>query len=119
MNLIIWGYLNLFITTKIVDITAEGLPYVKGVYITTQNESVIKSRILKELDRGVTIFHAEGGYSGKPQNILFSAINRRQVAQLRRIVKQEDPQAFIILMDVNDVMGDGFKTRMIDFQQSK
>ena len=119
LNLIIWGYLNLFITTKIVDITAEGLPYVKGVYITTQKESIIKSRILKELDRGVTIFHAEGGYSGKPQNILFSAINRRQVAQLRRIVKQEDPQAFIILMDVNDVMGDGFKTRMIDFQQTQ
>jgi uncharacterized membrane-anchored protein YitT (DUF2179 family) len=118
LNLVIWGYLNLFITTKIVDITAEGLPYVKGVYITTQNETVIKLRILKELDRGVTIFHAEGGYTGKPQNILFCAINRRQIAQLKRIVKQEDPQAFIILMDVNDVMGDGFKTRMIDFQQT-
>jgi uncharacterized membrane-anchored protein YitT (DUF2179 family) len=119
LNLIIWGYLNLFITTQIVDIAAEGLPYVKGVYIASSNEDKIKERLMKELDRGVTIFHAEGGYTGKPQNILFCAINRRQVAQLRRIVKEEDRNAFIILMDVHDVMGDGFKTRMLDFQQAQ
>ena len=44
-------------------------------------------------------------------------MNRRQVTQLRRIVKEEDPNAFMILMDVHDVLGDGFKTRMIDFSQ--
>jgi uncharacterized membrane-anchored protein YitT (DUF2179 family) len=119
LNLIIWGYLNLFITTQIVDITAEGLPYVKGVYIVSDNEKAIRERILNELDRGVTIFLAEGGYTGKPQNILFCAINRRQVSQLRKVVKEEDRNAFIILVDVQDVMGDGFKTRMIDFQQTE
>lgn len=117
LNLIIWGYLNLFITTKIVDLTAEGVPYVKGAYIVSSCEDAIKERILKELDRGVTIFLAKGGYSGKEQDVLFCAVNRRQVTQLKRIVKEEDPNAFIILMDVHDVLGDGFKTRMIDFQQ--
>ncbi|MDD5361169.1 MAG: YitT family protein [Ignavibacteria bacterium] len=118
LNLIIWGYLNLFITTQIVDITAEGLPYVKGAYIISKFEDVIKDRVINELDRGITIFHSEGGYSGEKQNVLFIVINRRQVTSLRRIVKEEDPKAFMILVDVNDVMGDGFKTRTIDFQQS-
>jgi uncharacterized membrane-anchored protein YitT (DUF2179 family) len=118
LNLIIWGYLNLFITTQIVDITAEGLPYVKGAYIITKFEDIIKERVINELDRGITIFHSEGGYSGEKQNVLFIVINRRQVTSLRRIVKEEDPKAFMILVDVNDVMGDGFKTRTIDFQQS-
>lgn len=117
LNLIIWGYLNLFITTKIVDLTAEGVPYVKGAYIVSTNEDEIKDRILKELDRGVTIFNGKGGYSGKEQDVLFCAVNRRQVTQLRRIVKEEDPNAFMILMDVHDVLGDGFKTRMIDFSK--
>jgi uncharacterized membrane-anchored protein YitT (DUF2179 family) len=118
LNLIIWGYLNLFITTKIVDLTAEGLPYVKGAYIVSENKEPIKERILKELERGITIFLARGGYSGKSQDVLFVAINRNQITQLKRIVKEEDPNAFVLLVDVNDVLGNGFKTRMIDFQQA-
>jgi len=117
LNLIIWGYLNLFITTKIVDLTAEGLPYVKGAYIVSEFEDIIKERILEELDRGLTIFLAEGGYSGKKQNVLFCAINRNQITQLKRIVKEEDKNAFVLLVDVNDVLGNGFKSRMIDFQK--
>lgn len=118
LNLIIWGYLNLFITTKIVDLTAEGLPYVKGAYIISDKEEPIKERILIELDRGLTVFLAQGGYSGKSQNVLFCAINRNQIAQLKRIVKEEDKDAFVLLVDVNDVLGNGFKSRMIDFQQA-
>ncbi len=117
LNLIIWGYLNLFITTQIVDITAEGLPYVKGAYIMSKCEDAIRERVIAELDRGITVFKSEGGYSGEKQNVLFIVVNRSQVTPLRRIVKEEDPNAFMILVDVNDVMGDGFKTRTIDFQQ--
>ena len=117
LNLIIWGYLNLFITTKIVDLTAEGVPNVKGAYIVSHKDDIIKERIIDELDRGVTVFMGKGGYSGKEQDVLFCAVNRRQVTQLRRIVKEEDSEAFMILMDVHDVMGDGFKTRMLDFQK--
>lgn len=118
LNLIIWGYLNLYITTQIVDITAEGIPYTKGAYIITKHETEIKERIITELDRGITIFLSEGGYSGEKQNVLFVVVNRRQISSLRRLVKEEDPRAFMVLVDVHDVMGDGFKTRMIDFQQT-
>jgi uncharacterized membrane-anchored protein YitT (DUF2179 family) len=117
LNLIIWGYLNLFITTQIVDLTAEGLPYAKGAYIMSRNEEVIKDRIITEMDRGITIFHSEGGYSGQKQNVLFVVVSRRQITSLRRIVKEEDPKAFLVLLDVHDIMGDGFKTRSLDFQQ--
>lgn len=118
LNLIIWGYLNLYITTQIVDITAEGIPYTKGAYIITNQENEIKERIITELDRGITIFLSEGGYSGRRQNVLFVVVNRRQISSLRRLVKEEDPKAFMVLVDVHDVMGDGFKTRILDFQQT-
>jgi uncharacterized membrane-anchored protein YitT (DUF2179 family) len=115
LNLIIWGYLNLFITTQIVDITAEGIPYTKGAYIMSKFEDAIKERIITELDRGITLLNSEGGYSGEKQNVIFVVVNRRQVTSLRRLVKEEDPNAFMVLVDVNDVMGDGFKTRSLDF----
>jgi len=119
LNLIIWGYLNLFITTQIVDLTAEGLPYAKGAYIMSKNEDIIKDKIITELDRGITVFHSEGGYSGEKQNVLFVVVSRRQITSLRRLVKEEDPKAFMVLVDVHDIMGDGFKTRSIDFQQNE
>jgi len=116
LNLIIWGFLNLFISTQIVDIAAEGLPYTKGAYIISKRYNEIRDRIFSELERGVTFFHGEGGFTSKPNKVLFVIVNRREITSLRRIVKEEDPKAFMILVDVNDVMGDGFKSRILNFQ---
>jgi len=114
MKLIIWGYVNLFITTKITDLASEGLPYVKGVYIISEKNSEIKEKIYDKIRRGVTFFKAQGGYTGNEFNILFCAMNRRQVAMIRDIVKDIDPKAFVLLTDVNDVMGYGFRSRNLD-----
>ena len=114
MKLIIWGYVNLFITTKLTDLASEGLPYVKGVYIISEKNNEIKKKIYDKIRRGVTFFKAQGGYTGNEFNILFCAMNRRQVAMLRDIVKDIDPKAFVLLTDVNDVMGYGFRSRNVD-----
>lgn len=114
MKLIIWGYVNLFITTKLTDLASEGLPYVKGVYIISEKNNEIKEEIYDKIRRGVTFFKAQGGYTGNDFNVLFCAMNRRQVAMMRDIVKDIDPKAFVLLTDVNDVMGYGFRSRNID-----
>lgn len=114
MKLMIWGYVNMFIATKITDIASEGLPYVKGVYIISEKNNEIREDIYDKIRRGVTFFKAQGGYTGKDIDVLFCAMNRRQVAMLRDIVKDIDPKAFVLLTDVNDVMGYGFRSRNID-----
>ncbi|MCF7793149.1 MAG: YitT family protein [Candidatus Cloacimonetes bacterium] len=118
LKLIIWGYVNLFITSKITDLTSEGLPYVKGVYIISEKTEEIKEMIYDKINRGVTYLKAEGGYTGKPFNMLFCAMNRRQVAMVRDIVKDIDPKAFVLLTDVYDVMGYGFRSRNLDLQDN-
>jgi len=112
-NLIIWGFFNLLISSTVCDIAAEGLPDVKAAMIVSKAEDRIRSRIIDELDRGVTILHGEGGYHLTPKRILYVAISRRQIAELRDIVREEDPKAFVILNDVHDVMGYGFRTRAL------
>ncbi len=116
LKIIIWGYINLFIAAKLTDITSEGLPYVKGVYVISQHTEEIKEKIFEKINRGVTFIKAEGGYTGRQFNILFCAMNRRQVAIARDIIRDIDPDAFVLLTDVQDVMGYGFKSRNIDLK---
>jgi uncharacterized membrane-anchored protein YitT (DUF2179 family) len=119
LKLVIWGYINLFLTTKITDLTSEGLPYVKGVFIITTYFKEIKIEIIDKLNRGVTIFHTEGGFSEKQNKTLFCVLTRRQVGTLTDIVKDIDPDAFMILTDVSDVMGFGFKSRHLNLSDKK
>lgn len=113
-KILIWGYINLFITTKITDLASEGLPYIKGVYIISDYVDEIRDEIYDKLDRGVTYFRGLGGYNKKEIDVLFCVMNRRQVPLLTDIVKDIDPDAFMILTDVYDVLGYGFKSRKID-----
>ena len=65
----------------------------------------------------MTFIKAEGGYTGRSVDLLFCAMNRRQVAILRDIVKDIDPGAFVLLTDVWDVMGYGFRSRNIELSE--
>jgi uncharacterized membrane-anchored protein YitT (DUF2179 family) len=118
LKLVIWGFLNLFISTKLTDLTSEGLPYVKGVYVISKNFMEIRDEIFVRLDRGVTFFKGISGYEQKDINVLFCVVNRSQVPELTDIVKDIDRDAFMIVNDVHDVMGYGFRTRHINLKDN-
>lgn len=113
-KLLIWGYINLFITTKITDLASEGLPYIKGAYIISDEVDEIRGEIFEKLDRGVTYLNGVSGFNQRDIRVLWVVLNRRQVPQLTDIVKEIDPDAFMILTDVYDVLGYGFKSRNIN-----
>ena len=114
LKLLIWGYLNLFITTKITDLASEGLPYIKGIYIISDEVDEIRNEIYERLERGVTYLKGTRGFHQRDTNVLFCVLNRRQVPELTDIVKEIDPDAFMILTDVYDVLGFGFKSRKLN-----
>jgi uncharacterized membrane-anchored protein YitT (DUF2179 family) len=113
-NLIIWGFFNLLIMSLVCDITAEGLPDTKAAFIISDAYEPIRRRIMDDMGRGVTILHGEGGYNLTPKKILYVAVSRQQISELRDIVREEDPRSFVILNDVHDVVGSGFRTRALD-----
>ena len=61
-----------------------------------------------ELDRGVTLLEGRGGYSGKAKNVILCAFSRAQIVAIKSIVKQADPDAFIIVCDAYEILGEGF-----------
>lgn len=116
LKLIIWGYVNLFISTKITDLASEGLPYIKGVYVISEHVMDIRDEIYERLERGVTFFKGVSGYEQKDIKVLFCVVNRRQVAELTDIVKDIDKDAFMIVSEVHDVLGYGFRSRQINLK---
>lgn len=104
----LYALISMFISARVIDVVLYGLNSSKACYIISEKSDNIKRRLLNDLDRGVTILHGEGGYTGDKKNIILCTINRRQIAQVREIIKREDPAAFVMVSDVRDVFGDGF-----------
>lgn len=105
----LYALIAMFINATVVDVVLYGLKSSKACYIISEKSDTIKQRLLDELDRGVTVLHGEGGYTGERKDILLCTINKRQISQVRSIIKQEDSAAFVMVSDVRDVFGDGFE----------
>jgi len=108
-NLIVWAMLGLFISAKTCDFVMEGLPIAKTAMITSEKYHDIITAISEKLGRGATLIKAEGGYTNIEKPVLFCVISRKEVFQLKKIVKDIDPLAFIVLHDAHDVLGQGFR----------
>ncbi|VBB06689.1 uncharacterised membrane protein yitt [Lucifera butyrica] len=102
-----------FIAFKVIDITIEGLDESKGILIVTDEPEEIAHALMARLGRGVTIWQGEGGYTGEPRKILYSIITRLEIAKLKTIIYEKDPNAFVTVNEVHDVMGGQVKKRAI------
>lgn len=104
----LYSFVSLFITTKVIDTMVEGVDYSRAVFIISDHQQEISKRLLVELDRGVTELKGRGSYSGNDKNVLLCVVARTQVQQLKEIVQDIDKNAFVILADVREVVGEGF-----------
>jgi len=98
----------LYISTKTIDAYMEGLKFAKGLLIISDNHEEIARRLLTEVDRGVTGLKGMGMYSRKDKTVLLCVLKREEIPTVRAIVKKTDEKAFILLIDVREVMGEGF-----------
>ena len=106
--LALYSIIAMSLTSKSVDIVLEGFDYCRMVLIISDRGEEIAARVLAELGRGVTGLTGEGMYTGSDKKILMSVLSRRQIPLAKKIVRQIDPQAFVIVQDAREVMGEGF-----------
>ncbi|MTI58831.1 MAG: YitT family protein [Firmicutes bacterium] len=105
----LYAAIAIFINSKTIDLVQEGLRFSKAVFIISTNPEAIKDEVMSELDRGVTILNGYGGYTGDEKDVLFCIISRTEVAKLKRVVSRIDRKAFVIITNVHEVLGEGFK----------
>jgi uncharacterized membrane-anchored protein YitT (DUF2179 family) len=109
----LYGYLVLFLSTKVIDMILEGWNYSKLVIITSQRTEEISDYILHGLDRSGTALRSRSLYLNREGELILTVIHRKQLADLRTSIKRIDPEAFVIINDTYDVLGKGFKSHLI------
>ena len=98
----------IFITGKVIDVVVYRFDYSKVALIITERYEQVVEVISAKLDRGATYLHGEGSYSRKQTKVVLTAIKRQQLAELKELVVDIDPNAFIIVQEAHQVLGDGF-----------
>lgn len=108
INESLYAAIAIFITAKMSDGILEGLKFSKMAYIVSEQSSIIAKEIMQQLDRGVTALQATGMYSGKERKMLLCVVSKKEIAAVLDIVNRNDRNAFVIVSDAREVMGEGF-----------
>ena len=106
----LYAVICIFTCTKVIDAFLYGQDVSKQVMIITDHPEACSKALIEELDRGLTLFHGEGGYTGTPKKILVCVLRRTEYHAVKQTIKRVDPHAFMIVSEVSEVLGEGFKT---------
>ena len=100
--------ITVFVTSRVVDAVIYRFDYSKVVMIITGKYEEVARQIGDKLRKGTTFLYGQGAYSGKETKVVLTAIRRQQLAELKELVTDIDPNAFIIVQEAHQVLGDGF-----------
>ena len=99
----------LYVSGLVAETTLEGGGTIRTAMIVTSQADAVSARVLEELERGVTVLEGVGAYTGADRPVLYCVITRAEVATLKAIVHEVDPQAFMVIGVAHEALGAGFK----------
>ena len=106
----LFGLIGVYLSSTLIDKFIDGFSECKQVFIFTQKEELVSKYIIKDVDRGCTIFKGKGGYTKKENVVILTVLDRKQFIKLKKFMKTEDPTAFITVNEASEVLGQGFRT---------
>lgn len=104
-----YALLGVIINSFVIDSVIEGFNICKEVVVISSSGDKVKKYIMNELERGVTIYSANGGYTEETKEVITTVLDRREVIKLNKYIKGIDKDAFIIVRSVHEAIGEGFK----------
>lgn len=105
----LFSWIVIFITGRVIDVVLEGVSYQKTLLIISDNHQAIRDKIINNLQRGGTIFQGKGLYQNNDKSMIFTVVNRREFSILKDYIRDIDPNAFLTVIDANEIIGKGFK----------
>ena len=108
MSKALYSGVALFVTGQVVDAVVYRFDYSKVALVVSKEYDAIANAIAQKLDRGATFLHGEGTYSHQETKVILTAVKKQQLAELKRIVVEIDPNAFIVVQEAHQVLGEGF-----------
>jgi uncharacterized membrane-anchored protein YitT (DUF2179 family) len=104
----LYALIGLFVTSRTIDLVQVGLNSSKNLMIITDHVEPIREALLNQVDRGVTVWQAEGGYTKEERRMIMCVVNQNEFSRTSQIIKLIDPKAFIVVMNASEVIGEGF-----------
>ena len=108
IQITLYAIIAIYLTSKISDGIIDGLKFSKAAFIITEKPEALAALVMEELGRGVTGISATGMYSGDSKNMLLCVVSKKEIVRLKELAKSCDPNAFVIVTDVREVLGEGF-----------
>ncbi len=111
-ELALLGYLALFLSSKVIDLVIEGMDYARAVFVISEAHEKIIDAIYDKMRRGATILDGYSAFTKKKRPVIMCVITKKETPLFKSIVKSVDEKAFVILTDVFEVLGEGFRRRV-------
>jgi uncharacterized membrane-anchored protein YitT (DUF2179 family) len=111
VELVLYGLLNLYLQTRAIDLVLEGVSTTRAVLVVSERTDEIARAINEKLRRGATLLSGKGSWTAADRTVILSVMSRKEVAACREVVRRIDPHAFVIITDVYEVLGEGFRAR--------
>lgn len=109
LELAMYALIAVFITTKTIDLVQEGQNYGKATLIISDHAEEIGQSLMERMGRGVTTLDGRGMYTKEDKDVLLVIVSRIEIAQVKEIVREFDDRAFVVIYDVHEVLGEGFR----------
>ena len=106
----LYSLIVIFITGRVVDVVLQGISYDKTWFIVSEKPKVLRDKIINDLNRGGTFLEGKGMYSGNERTIIYTVVSRRELAMLQDFIHRTDPDAFMTVINANEILGKGFKS---------
>ena len=108
----LYAIASIYISTKVMETVLEGMHFAKAAFIISEQTETIADHVMANLDRGATELKGRGMFTKQDKNVLICVVNTKELIALRRLVSEIDAKAFVIVADVREVFGEGFKPHM-------
>ena len=105
----LYGLVLIYVSGLAAEISSEGSDVFRTALIVTNEAESVTQAIMSDLGRGVTILPGTGGYTGEPRPVLYCVVTRPEVNQLKAIVREADPRAFMVIGQAHEALGEGFR----------
>lgn len=105
----LYAIITLYVSGLVAETVLEGGGTVRTAMIVTSKPKEIADEILVELERGVTVLSGTGAYTGEERPVLYCVVSRAEIAQIKAIVHETDPKAFMVVGVAHEALGEGFK----------
>lgn len=105
----LYALVMLYVSGLVAEGVTEGSNVVRTALIITDHPDEVADQILSQMERGVTMLTARGGYTGEERTVLYCVVNRSEVVQIKSLVREVDPRAFMVIGQAHEVLGEGFR----------